>query len=88
MMLTAHKASVGLDKGAAGVEMSAVVTEERTQKLTLASVGIIKDPSSRAQKIAAVSESEFEKQFGEWHENVTAEGSDPGVFVISTPAQR
>lgn len=42
---------------------------------TLADAGISKDLSSRAQKLAAVPEAEFEREVGDWRERVSEEGA-------------
>lgn len=42
---------------------------------TLAEAGISKDLSSRAQKLAAVPDEEFEREVGEWRERVSEEGA-------------
>lgn len=42
---------------------------------TLAQAGIDKKLSSRAQKLAAVPEAEFEAEVGQWRERVSAEGA-------------
>lgn len=49
------------------------VNNERT--VTLADAGISYDLSSRAQKLAAVPEAEFEAEIGEWRDRVSAEGA-------------
>src|ERR1700722_17613445 len=53
-MLAEQKSTVGLNTGARGIGRSAVPEENRTSKPTLADVGIDKNLSSRAQKLAAV----------------------------------
>lgn len=80
-MLAAQKEAGGLNQGArlAGAKSgandgsSAVVGNDR--RPTLADVGISKDLSSRAQKLAALPEKEFEKEVGEWRDRVEAEGA-------------
>lgn len=71
-MLIEQKAAGGLSTGAMGVGKSAVARNDRTP--TLAEVGVTKDLSSRAQKIAAVPKAEFEAEVGEWRERVEQEG--------------
>jgi hypothetical protein len=75
-MLTEQKASVGLSTGSrmAGKlpDGSAVVANDH--RPTLADAGISKDLSSRAQKMAAVPEAEFEAEVGEWRDRVQVEG--------------
>lgn len=73
-MLSEQKQTVGLSTGAKGIGKSAVVTNDRTRPLTLAEVGISKDLSARAQKIAAVPAAEFEAEVSEWRDRVSAEG--------------
>lgn len=71
-LIIAQKDSVGLNKGTIrrGSE-----SEPRDERPTLADSGIDKKLSSRAQKIAAVPESEFERQVGEWREEVSQAGA-------------
>lgn len=81
-MLTQQKVHGGLATGSRGQLAGksdaglAVVTNDR-QKSTpkLADAGISKDLSSRAQKLAAVPEDEFEAEVGAWRERVSAEGA-------------
>lgn len=49
--------------------------ETRPLVPTLAEAGISKDLSSRAQKLAAVPEAEFEREVGDWRERVSEEGA-------------
>lgn len=80
-LITAQKESDGLNQGAqvagnkpgAGQGSPAVVSDDR--RPTLASQGISKDLSSRAQKLAAVPAEEFEQEVGEWRERVSAENA-------------
>lgn len=82
-LIAAQKATVGLNSGARGQlqgrketgEVLAVVSDDRQNTPTLADAGISKDLSSRAQKIAAVPEDEFEAEVGEWRERVGAENA-------------
>ncbi len=67
-MLADQKASVGFAKPGP----KSVVADDRTP--TLSDVGISKDLSSRAQKMAAVPEAEFEAEVGEWRDRVQVEG--------------
>ena len=77
-MLAQQKADVGLNRGAqiagsrAGANdgSSAVVSNDHRPRLSDA--GISKDLSSRAQKLAAVPEAEFEAEIGEWSDNKIA----------------
>lgn len=75
-MLAGQKADAGLSSGArmAGktTDGSAVVNHDHRPKLSDA--GISKDLSSKAQKLAAVPEAEFEAEVGQWRERVQAEG--------------
>ena len=79
-MIALQKQSIGLNSGvrmAGAVEgandgSTAVVTNDHRPKLS--DVGISKDLSSRAQKLAAVPEEEFEVEIGEWRGRVTEEG--------------
>lgn len=79
-MLAQQKADGGLNKGSQGKIQQhvgqAVVTNDRLKDAPkLADAGISKDLSSRAQKLAAVPEAEFEAEVGQWRERVTAEGA-------------
>lgn len=78
-MLAAQKADGGLNRGAQGVGSNQYATKEvsssSTRTPTLASAGISYDLSSRAQKLAAIPEQEFEETLGEWRDNVKAEGA-------------
>lgn len=67
-MIAAQKAGDGLAKPGP----KSVVADDRIP--TLAETGISKDLSSRAQKLAAVPDDEFEEQVGEWRDRVQAEG--------------
>ena len=71
-MLASQKAAGGLNTGAKGIGKSAVPIGNRTP--TLAEAGIDKKLSARAQKLAAVPESQFEAEVGEWRDRVSAEG--------------
>lgn len=79
-MLSAQKADGGLNRGTvvagnkegAGKGSPVVVTNDHRPKL--ADAGISKDLSSRAQKLAAVPEAEFEAEVAEWKDRVSAEG--------------
>lgn len=81
-MLTAQKQGGGLAAGTRGQlagksgDGLAVVAKDRQKPAPkLADAGISKDLSSRAQKLAAVPEAEFEAEVGAWRERVTAEGA-------------
>ena len=79
-MIAAQKATTGLNRGTvvsgnkvgAGQGSPAVDSDDR--RPTLADAGISKDLSSRAQKLAAVPEAEFEAEMGEWRDRVQEEG--------------
>lgn len=58
--------------GAKGIGKSAVVADDRT--LTLSEVGISKDLSSRAQKLAAVPDEVFESELSDHRERISQEG--------------
>jgi hypothetical protein len=78
-MLSHQKSEGGLSKGAAGVGINQHSAKEVRSSVTtapkLADAGISKDLSSRAQKLAAVPEAEFEAEVGAWRERVSAEGA-------------
>lgn len=79
-MIAAQKTTTGLNRGTlvsgnqsgSGQGSPAVDTNDRRPKLSDA--GISKDLSSRAQKLAAVPEDEFESEVGQWRERVKQEG--------------
>lgn len=70
-MITQQKETVGLNKGN---NFAAVLDDDRRVP-TLSDVGISKNLSSRAQKLAAVPEAEFENEVGQWRDRVQAEGA-------------
>lgn len=78
-MLAAQKEAGGLNRGAAGMSgnqhSGKLVRSSQTTAPKLRDSGISKDLSSRAQKLAAVPEKEFEAEVGEWRGRVTAEGA-------------
>jgi hypothetical protein len=81
-MLLDQKAGPGLASGARGqlagkkAGGQALVTHEGQKTAPkLADAGISYDLSSRAQKLAAVPEAEFEAEVGQWRERVSAEGA-------------
>lgn len=86
-LIAAQKAAGGLNAGTKGQLKGkdedgflAVVGHDRQKKApTLAEVGISKDLSSRAQKLAAVPEEQFEQEVGEWRERVSAENARVSV---------
>lgn len=69
-MIREQKASVGLAKS--GPKNNSVVGEDRIP--SLAEVGVSKDLSARAQKLAAVPEPQFEAEVSDWRERVEEEG--------------
>lgn len=78
-MLMQQKADGGLSRGAAGSGVNQHSAEEVRSSLKtapkLSDAGISKDLSSRAQKLAAVPEAEFEAEVGAWRERVSNEGA-------------
>lgn len=73
-LIAQQKETVGLQAGARGIGKK-VEFQEGTPLPTLADAGIDKKLSSRAQKMAAVPEAEFEKEVGDWRDRVKAEGA-------------
>lgn len=73
-MIAAQKANEGLNSGRAGRSPIAVDSNDRDTRPTLSDVGVSKDLSSRAQKLAAVPSDEFEAEVGAWRERVQEEG--------------
>lgn len=77
-LIEATKATVGLATGGEhGGRRKKDGSREAPSnaRLTLTAAGIDKKLSSRAQKLAAVPEAEFEKELGEWRERVSGETS-------------
>lgn len=74
-MLAQQKADGGLNKGRLKQGPVVVADDHGESAPKLADAGISKDLSSRAQKLAAVPEEEFETEVGEWRDRVTAEGA-------------
>lgn len=78
-MIDAQKKAGAMNTGARGTGSNQHQKKEvRSSMATapkLADVGISKDLSSRAQKLAAVPKAEFEAEVGEWRERVQAEGA-------------
>ena len=73
-MLAEQKAAGGMNKGQLKQGPALVNNEDGKASPTLADVGISYDLSSRAQKMAAVPEAEFEAEVGEWRDRVQVEG--------------
>ena len=71
-MIIAQKSDAGLNTGKLK-QGPVLVTDEGGELPKLSDAGISYDLSSRAQKIAAVPEAEFEAEVGEWRERVSAE---------------
>lgn len=74
-MLAAQKADGGLNSGKLKQGPAVVCDDHGKTALKLADAGISKDLSSRAQKLAAVPEAEFESEVAEWKDRVSAEGA-------------
>lgn len=75
-MLAATKASGGLNQAATLKRGPVVVTNDHGKPAPkLADVGVSKDLSSRAQKLAAVPPAEFESEVSDWRNRVSAEGA-------------
>lgn len=73
-LIRAQKETVGLAKGGQPYQASTGSDKEPVDRApTLAQAGIDKKLSSRAQKIAAIPEQEFESQIGEWRSRVERE---------------
>lgn len=71
-MISQQKETVGLNPG--GNPNLTPRDQREVMTPTLKEVGISHDLSSRAQKLAAVPEAEFEAEVGEWRERVQVEG--------------
>lgn len=75
-MLAATKASGGLNQAATLKRGPVVVGDDHGKPAPkLADVGVSKDLSSRAQKLAAVPPAEFESEVSDWRNRVNAEGA-------------
>lgn len=73
-LIAAQKAGPGLAKPGVKPSPNSVVTNDRIQTPTLAEAGISKDLSSRAQKLAAVPEAEFEAELAAKRERDREDG--------------
>ena len=77
-LIQAQKETVGLQAGARGRKGGGTRGSRKEpqvkQQPTLKEAGIDKKLSSRAQRLAAVPEKQFEGMLGEWRENVAKEG--------------
>jgi len=73
-MIADQKAGGGLNKGKLKQGPVVVGDDHGKPAPKLADAGISKDLSSRAQKLAAVPEKEFEREVGEWRDRVSEEG--------------
>ena len=74
-LIAAQKEFEGLNRGRAGRAPIAVDSNDRDSRPKLSDAGISKDLSSKAQKLAAVPEEEFEAEVGQWRDRVQAEGA-------------
>ena len=73
-LIDKQKSSVGLNSGRAGRNPIAVDSYDRDTRPKLSDVGISKDLSSRAQKLAAIPQDEFDSEIKNWREKVEQEG--------------
>lgn len=73
-IITDQKENGGLNTGGRPSKETCLESRQVTPP-TLKDAGISRDLSSRAQKLAAVPEAEFEHEVGEWRERVTAENA-------------
>jgi hypothetical protein len=100
-LLAQQKATVGLNAGKRGqlkgrnASGAAVQEAPEDDRPTLAAAGIDHKLSSRAQKLAAVPQEEFEQELSEWRERVSSENSrvttrleKRGEDVIESTSQR
>lgn len=74
-LIAAQKAGPGLAKPGVKPSANSVVGDDRIQTPTLAEAGISKDLSSRAQKLAAVPEAEFEAELAAKRERDREDGA-------------
>ena len=82
-MLTVQKETGGMAKAAPGNQHTGPVgLGDRSNPPTLKEVGISKDLSSRAQKLAAVPEEQFEGMVGEWRGRIAEENERVTVNLL------
>jgi hypothetical protein len=74
-LITQQKETVGLNKGSRKESVAVVADDRQPPVPTLAEMGISKDLSSRAQKLAAVPDAEFEDQLAEHKGRLAAENA-------------
>ena len=72
-LIAGQKATVGLATGGQPYRSTGADEEPVERPPTLADAGIDKKLSSRAQKLAAVPEEQFEGMVGDWRERVSKE---------------
>lgn len=85
-LLAAQKAGDGLSKGGRPAEKTG--PQKVPVSPTLAAAGIDKNLSSRAQKLAAVPEPEFEAEVSQWRERVKAEGTRVSAKLEASGAKQ
>lgn len=85
-LIIQQKETVGLAPAGRPAIKSVVADDQLNKVPTLAEMGISKDLSSRAQKLAAVPEAEFEEQMVEHKQRVAAENARV-VNVLETAGQ-
>jgi phage N-6-adenine-methyltransferase len=80
-LLVEQRATVGFNRGAAGIGTSAVPQENRTP--TLADIGVDKKLSSHAQRVAAIPEAEFEGIVGQWRDTLETENERVTTNILA-----
>jgi len=83
-LIAAQKETVGLAKGRLRRGSN---LEPREDTPTLAAAGIDKKLSSRAQKLAAVPQREFEERLGEWRERIAEENERVTIDLLKSGAK-
>lgn len=85
-LIIAQKETIGLNRGAAAGGRKdgsrGSFTEQRDERPTLEQVGVDRKLSSRAQKMAAVPEAQFERLVGDWRAAVQAENERVSVDLL------
>lgn len=76
-----QKDTVGLNTGAAGIGKSAVQEDDRTP--TLGDAGISKNLSSDAQKLAEISDEDFEDRVDDWRGNIEDGKTQPTIKLLT-----
>ena len=79
-LIRGQKETVGMNRGGL---LRGSAREPRDPRPTLAEAGITKKLSSRAQKLAAVPDDEFESEIADWRERIKAENERVTVSLLA-----